>query len=148
MAEYLTMTAHAPYQKFLILCIGMANLLLAYSVKAEPLIDPTQPPASLFEAANGTAAADFTGPVLQSVLIGPHYRAAIISGEKVMLGQKYGQSTLIQLNEREAVLRHADRSTQTLALHPIIVKKVMTSTTAPVKTKRSMPFKSTPKYTK
>jgi MSHA biogenesis protein MshK len=121
----------------LVALLGMANILTS---QAESLKDPTQPPASLYSetvANNETA----TGPVLQSVLIGAQYRAAIINGEKVMLGKKYQQATLIKLNEHEAVLRNPDMSTQTLVMDFAIEKKIVSpevaSTTTKYKTKRS-----------
>lgn len=121
----------------LVALLGMANILTS---QAESLKDPTQPPASLYSEAvvNNELA---TGPVLQSVLIGAQYRAAIINGEKVMLGKKYQQATLIKLNEHEAVLRNPDMSTQTLvmdfAIEKKIVSPVVASTTTKNKAKRS-----------
>lgn len=158
MAEYLTMKMHHLFtptlantrsnQLALVLLIGLA-LLLINPAQAELLIDPTQAPAALY--ADDSSAVEIAGPVLQSVMIGPHYRAAIISGEKVMLGKKYAQSTLIKLNEREAVLRHADRSTQILVLNPVMVKSLInttaTSKTTPAAAKKSMQSKPNAQYT-
>jgi MSHA biogenesis protein MshK len=101
---------------------GMFLLLMETDVQADALKDPTQPPASLSSEAtneNGQNA----GPTLQSVMIGPQYSAAIISGKKVMLGGKYENSTLIRINEREVVLRNSDKTTQTLAMDYAVIKK-------------------------
>lgn len=68
------------------------------------LADPTRPPAELLtdEAVPG----DGAGPVLQSVLIPKKGRAvAVIGGVHVRLGEMYGDSRLIKLTEREAVLK-------------------------------------------
>jgi MSHA biogenesis protein MshK len=130
-----------------VLMLCLMGSLIAYPAQAETLNDPTQPPASLY-AVEDSAAQKVAGPVLQSVLLGQHYSAAIINGEKVMLGEKYEQSTLIKLNEREAVLRNADRSTQTLVLNQITLKKVINSTTGPVAKNKIMYAKPTPKPTK
>ena len=90
---------------------------------AETLKDPTQPPASFNDnIANEDGP---TGPVLQSVMLGSNYQAAIISGQKVLLGQKYEQATLIKLNEHEAVLRYPDKSTVTLMMDYAIEKKLV-----------------------
>lgn len=132
--------------QLLSLCIVLAGMLIADRAQAQPLNDPTQPPASLYEAADGSSAHEVAGPVLQSVLLGRHYSAAIISGEKVMLGGKYAQSTLIKLNDREALLRHADQSTEILVLNPIISKKAITSPTEPVATNKSLASKSTSEH--
>ena len=83
-----------------------ASLLLITStmvIAQSELADPTRPPAGLLadEAVTGEGA----GPVLQSVLISKKGRAvAVIGGEQVRLGEMYGDSRLIKLTEREAVL--------------------------------------------
>ncbi len=132
MVEYLTMKPIAQQAKpaqhqlklWLILLLGMAIILALHSAEADPLKDPTQPPASL-NSNDGMGQEVATGPVLQSVMIGPHYRAAIINGQKVLLGKKYEQATLIKLNEHEAILRNPDMTTQTLAMDFAIDKKMV-----------------------
>jgi MSHA biogenesis protein MshK len=120
----------------LVILLSMTNILTA---QAETLKDPTQPPASL----NGALSENETiiaGPVLQSVMIGPQTRVAIISGEKIMLGKKYQQATLIKLDEHQAVLRNPDMSTQTLVMDFAIEKKIVSpvaSNTTKSKAKRS-----------
>jgi MSHA biogenesis protein MshK len=101
---------------------GMFLLMMEHDVKAETLKDPTQPPASL-SAETTNEHGQVAGPVLQSVMLGSQYRAAIINGQKVMLGGKYENATLIKINEREAVLRNSDMTTQTLAMDYAGVKK-------------------------
>jgi MSHA biogenesis protein MshK len=65
--------------------------------------DPTRPPASVI--ADPASPAGETGPVLQSVIIPKKGKpVAIIGGQQVTLGGKYGDSRLIALSEREAVL--------------------------------------------
>ena len=102
---------------------GMFLLMLEHDVQADGLKDPTQPPASL-SAETTNANGQAVGPVLQSVMLGSQYRAAIINGQKVMLGGKYENATLIKINEREAVLRNSDMTTQILAMDYAGVKKV------------------------
>ena len=111
-----------PLKKWLTIVIGIAAMLYMPTVLAETLKDPTQPPATL-NSATTTDNMVPAGPVLQSIMIGPQYQAAIINGEKVLLGKKYQAATLIKLNEREAVLRNPDMSTQTLLLDFAISKK-------------------------
>jgi MSHA biogenesis protein MshK len=111
-----------PLRLLLSVSCGMFLLMMEQDVQAEALKDPTQPPASLSsEITNENAQA--TGPVLQSVMLGSQYRAAIINGKKVMLGGKYENATLIKINEREAVLRNSDMTTQTLAMDYVEIKK-------------------------
>ncbi len=105
--------------------LALANLLCISISFADTLKDPTAPPASL----NTITSADNTvetGPILQSIMIGPQTHAAIINGQKVLLGQKYQAATLIKLNEHEAVLRHPDMSTQILSMDFAIDKKLTT----------------------
>ncbi len=99
--------------------------LLMQPAQAEMLKDPTQPPASLDNNAASIGTQAPTGPVLQSVMIGVQYRAAIINGQKVLLGKKYEQATLIRLDEHEAVLRNPDGTTQILAMATGVEKKVL-----------------------
>ena len=99
------------------------------------LADPTRPPAGLFVEAAGDEAAG--GPVLQSVLIPKKGRAvAVISGQQVYLGEMYGESRLIRLNEREAVLE-GPSGVERLMLTPgiektnIVMKKTNKSNKSP-----------------
>lgn len=124
MAQYLNMTGRTPDLKQILrlTALGFAAImsLLTGSAQAELLTDPTQPPTVI---TGGGAAEAVTGPVLQSVMIGPKYHAAIISGQMVLLGKKYGEATLIRLSSQEAVLRNPDMTTQTLVIDYAIEKK-------------------------
>lgn len=78
---------------------------------AELLPDPTRPSIDLNSSgAAGAAEAvpDETVPRgLQSTIISPKYRAAIINGETVSLGGKYGDSRLVEVRENSVVLQNA-----------------------------------------
>jgi hypothetical protein len=64
--------------------------------------------------------------VLQSVLIHPDMRSAIISGEHVMLGQKVAGQRLVKVAETEVVLLNgAER--RTLKLFPGVDKRPVVS---------------------
>lgn len=144
MAEHLIMKMGIEIMHFLpksfrhqlIISLGVICWSVSFIVNAGTLTDPTQPPASLYSN-NGEAQNVATGPVLQSVMIGSQYRAAIISGQKVMLGGKYGDATLIRLNDHEAVLRNADKSTQKLEIDYAIDKKVLSPVTPAVKKRKT-----------
>ena len=86
--------------------LAFVSLLLvapATVIAQSELADPTRPPTELL--ADEAAPGDGAGPVLQSVLILKKGRAvAVIGGEQVRLGEMYGDSRLIKLTEREAVL--------------------------------------------
>ena len=67
------------------------------------LPDPTRPPTSI--SVPSADAEALSGPVLQSVMIPKKGKpVAIIGGKQVRLGELYGESRLIKLTEREAVL--------------------------------------------
>ncbi len=64
--------------------------------------DPTRPPTSVFSE---TPVVDGGAPVLQSVIIPKTGKPiAVIGGQQVRLGEMYGESRLLKLTEREAVL--------------------------------------------
>lgn len=123
-------TQHVAYQlKQLITLVMLISLMFAiHSAQADLLKDPTQPPASMNNSADIGAVESIASPILQSVMLGPQYKAAIINGQKVLLGKKYEQATLIKLNEHEAVLRNPDMSTQILKMDYAFEKKILTPT--------------------
>ncbi len=131
---------HNFQKQWLVALLGILNTLTA---QADTLKDPTQPPASLYSeisASNEEAAS----PVLQSIMIGPQLRAAIINGEKVVLGGKYQQALLIRLNEHTAVLRNPDMTTQTLSMDFAIEKKIIAPAAASPAIKRKVKHSSKP----
>lgn len=92
------------------------------SAQSQDLRDPTRPPNLV---ANGTVEA-IDQPVLQSILIGPDRKFAIINGKTVKLNGKYGDQLLVKLTESEAVLKRG-KELQTLKLFPNIDKKIVRS---------------------
>ncbi len=101
-------------------------MLAAGACHAENLPDPTRPPASLWslhptfgEEPSETPAAV---PVLQSIMLSATRKIAIISGQAVALGEKFGDARLVRLSQSEAVLRTAE-GLQVLKLFPDVDKK-------------------------
>jgi len=68
--------------RMLTTCCAAAGLVLAAMAQAENLPDPTKPPVGY---AQGAAAG--SGPVLQSILISPTRRVAVISGKTLHVGE-------------------------------------------------------------
>ena len=102
----------------------LATLLFSVAAQADALKDPTQPPAVLDTNTDNNVTESITAsPTLQSVMIGAQFKAAIINGQKVFLGKKYEQATLIKLSENSAVLRNQDGTTQTLTMDYGAIKK-------------------------
>jgi MSHA biogenesis protein MshK len=78
---------------------------------------------------------------LQSIKISPTERTAIIGGEMVRQGGKYGESRVVKITDSEVVLRSAAGS-ETLRLYPdVTIKPVVT---APVASKKPVTKKRAP----
>jgi MSHA biogenesis protein MshK len=90
---------------------------------AEPLLDPTRPAIDLSADAGGEAPVAAAPKGLQSIIISPQYRAAIINGETVRLGGKSGDSRLVEVRENSVVLQNA-RGRRVMELFPTVsIKK-------------------------
>jgi MSHA biogenesis protein MshK len=94
--------------------------LLPVAAGAQGLADPTRPPGALAEMTE--TATGGGGPVLQSVMLSPTRKVAVISGEMVVLGGSYGGARLVRLTETEAVLQSGGER-MVLRLHPQVDKK-------------------------
>lgn len=96
-------------------------LLAPGAAFSQAINDPTRPPAGL--AAEDDAGGDAGGGILlQSVMISPARKAAIINGVMVRLGEKYGDAVLVRVAESEVVLKSGDMR-QVLKLHPGVEKR-------------------------
>lgn len=93
--------------------------LFSVAAAAEELPDPTRPPAGLAApvAAPASGVPEIRPARLQSILISKTRRAAIIDGESVELGGKYGDAKLIEVNEGSIVLR-GTQGRQVMTLFP------------------------------
>jgi MSHA biogenesis protein MshK len=85
------------------LCAAGLVLAAAVAGHASAVDDPTRPPSGL-RAGTGQRGVSGDGLVLQTVIIAPGNRSAIISGEHVMLGGKIGNARLVKVNEAAVVL--------------------------------------------
>ncbi len=93
----------------------------AGAVSAQGMTDPTRPPGGMAAAAGDDTATG--GPVLQSVMLSPGRKVAMISGEIVVLGGRYGSARLVKLTESEAVLKNGPETT-VLRLFPLVEKRM------------------------
>lgn len=94
------------------------GLAAACSAAAQPLADPTRPPSFSSSQARSEAPA----ARLQSVLISPARKLAVIDGQTVMLGGRVGNATVVAIAPTEVVLR-SGAAYQTLKLYPGIEKR-------------------------
>lgn len=99
---------------------SLALLACAVSAAAhgEALVDPTRPPEIIGASAVAAGASAVPrGDTLQSVIVSPARRAAVINGRTVELGGKYDDATLVEVSESGAVLEGA-QGRKELALFP------------------------------
>jgi MSHA biogenesis protein MshK len=102
------------------LALPLALLLAGHAARAQEVTDPTRPPQAV------EAPSENGGSMLQSIFISDTRRAALIGGQLVELGQKYGDATLVRVAEGEVTLARG-REMQVLRLFPGIDKKMVTS---------------------
>jgi MSHA biogenesis protein MshK len=110
----------------LMLLAGAVVVLVGAGAAAETLPDPTRPPAFLFVPADGETAASESargGLVLQSVLIGPDRRTAIIGGRHLDVGDRVGEFTLVKVDATQVLLKGPEGS-RTLRLFPDVDKRL------------------------
>lgn len=110
--------------------LGTAALLLAISAAvpaalAQPLGDPMRPPATAAAPAEEGARSESAARV-QSVLISPTRRLAIIDGRMVSVGQRLGDATVVAIAESGVTLERLGER-RTLKLHPGVDKKPVPS---------------------
>ena len=91
---------------------------------AENFTDPTRPPASIGGIEPNGVALESSGPVLQSVLIAAGRKIAVISGQNVKLGEKFGEARVVSITESEVVLKNG-KDRQTLRLFPDVEKRII-----------------------
>jgi MSHA biogenesis protein MshK len=101
----------------LLVCIAVVFLVPA--AQGAPFADPMRPPD--FAPADATPGGS-AGPRLESVLIAPDRRVAVIGGQQVRLGEKFGDGRVVRITESEVVIRTAE-GTQTLKLFPEVEKR-------------------------
>ena len=108
------------------MCTVVALAVSVDAAWAETLPDPTRPPAFLFAPTDGDgppAESAGGGLILQSVLIAPNRRSAIIGGKALSVGDRVGDFTLVRVSEGEVQLRGPEGS-RTLKLFPGVNKRV------------------------
>ena len=97
--------------------IALASLPVVAVAAAQPQptgTDPTRPPSF---SASGDAVAPASAQRLQSILIAPGRRLAVIDGRTVPLGGRIGGATVVQVSETHVMLRQGAELT-TLELYP------------------------------
>lgn len=97
--------------------VGMLLCAAPGIAPAESLPDPTHPPAEISAPPALTGQAAPESNRLQSVIISPTRRAAIINGQTVELGAQQGDARLVEVSESGVILQ-GSQGRQVLALFP------------------------------
>ncbi|HEX7642669.1 MAG TPA: MSHA biogenesis protein MshK [Burkholderiaceae bacterium] len=101
----------------LTICIALAaGISRLAAAQTENLPDPTKPPAAFVHGEAVPA-----GPVLQSILIAPTHRLAVISGKTVYVGDSVEGAKVASIAENEVVLQ-SGKGRQVLRLYPSLRK--------------------------
>jgi len=102
----------------------MTGLLLA-SVSsvaiAQQLRDPTSPPTGASNKPATEKSRSRGGLVLQTVLISPERKNAVISGRVMSVGDTISGFRLVEIREGEVVMK-GSKGTRTLRLYPAVSK--------------------------
>jgi len=94
-------------------------LLAAVAAAAAPFADPTRPPSAAEEAGGEGLP---PGPRLESVLISPQRKLAVISGREVRLGERFGEGRVVRITPTEVAIRRGGE-TEVLRLFPSYSKR-------------------------
>lgn len=90
--------------------IALIGALLAGSVWAQTVQDPTRPPARMLRPAANAPAVD--APQLQSILVGraaDGRRVAVIDGNTVRIGDRVGDARVVGMTQAQVVLQRGAR---------------------------------------
>lgn len=102
--------------------ILFCGLMVASTGQAAPFPDPTQPPTMVTGSAGDASPG---GPKVESILIAPDRRLAVVDGEQVTLGSKVAGGAVVRITETEVVVRGSDGE-QILRLFPETRRAVQT----------------------
>lgn len=109
-------------------CALVATLTSAAAAAQARLPDPTRPPQSAPGGDETAKPADKkaakSAPRLQSILISPQRKLAVIDGHTVPLGGEVNGARLVAITERGVTLRRGAQ-TETLRLDPGVEKKAV-----------------------
>lgn len=119
MAEYLI---PAPMVRKWVLLAGLVTCPVLGL--ANQMLDPTRPPSAFAKPRTSVADAPVStqGLQLQSVLISPKRKVAIINGETLVVGDSIGESQIIRIMDTEVVLR-AGTEERVVRMYPDFEKR-------------------------
>jgi MSHA biogenesis protein MshK len=104
---------------------GLCTIVLlasSFAAHGQGLADPTRPPSAPLQSEAAAAGSDPSRPQLHSILLSPSRKLAVINGETVALGGRFGEATLVRISETGVVLKRGE-ALEALPLLPGIDKK-------------------------
>jgi MSHA biogenesis protein MshK len=87
----------------------LASSAPTHAALGQSLSDPTRPP-NTSGAAGPQGDVEAPTTVLQTILISPGRKLAVINGSVVALGGKVGDARLVSISESAVVLKYSDRT--------------------------------------
>jgi len=104
--------------------VACALCALAGTAIADALSDPTRPATYSAPAGGGGAKAEraYGGPVLQSTMVSPLRKRAVIDGKTVAVGDKVADAQIVDIRPYEVILRRGAQQTS-LRLMPKLGKE-------------------------
>lgn len=114
---------NCPYLKTQFLVVWLLAGMTTGIQAVENLPDPTRPPDVYSAAGEGLDVAASPVAELQTIVLSSTRKIAVISGQTVALGGKFGDARLIKLSPNEAVLRN-ENGLLVLKLLPDVEKKM------------------------
>ena len=101
--------------------VALAIVAAAAPASGQVLGDPTRPP-NLSGLSFGAAATTPSGPILQSIVLSPKRRLALIDGKLLGIGNRVGGATLVAI-EIDSVRLQEGRGTKVVKLLPDVWKR-------------------------
>lgn len=95
----------------------LVAMLAAVAAQAAPFADPFRPPRQVEQPVTEEATKGPAAPRLESVLIAPDRRVAVINGQQYVEGERFAGGRVLRISESEVVIRHSDRD-EKLSLFP------------------------------
>jgi MSHA biogenesis protein MshK len=89
--------------------LAVLLVMMTTPAAAAPFADPFRPPRQIEQPVVDDAAKAPAGSRLESVLIGPDRRIAVINGQQYLEGDRIGNGRVLRISESEVVIRHPDR---------------------------------------
>jgi len=102
-----------------LIMLGLPLQIMALEI----LPDPTRPAIDLGAGGGWVDVNPAPREGVQSVIISPKHRAAIINGRQVELGGKVGNARLVEVNEQGVVLLGEQGSRRVMELFPTVAMK-------------------------